>query len=716
MTYRSFPASTTIVWLGRFRSKTGYGTATRDYFHALKAEAPPSSVKILGIDSGNANVIGDPTAVTVTKKGDSVQFAFPKNERVYVVCHETANYYKFLQWNGLIRVIGLTVHEFPEQLLKEKDSVCLPQELWVPSRWNKELICQRLGLPEDYVKVVPHVCRPISVPTTRASRSDLSKFGVAGQDKSLTFLLIVSNVERKNAARVITAFLSEFSATDKIRLIVKLPGNLTSDEFRLKVFPQPAFLPQSNTPRVTFIMERFSDADMEALRGCSDALINAETSKGFDLDAQAMLAAGKQVVATMTGGSTEFASENNVYPIARSLPSFFNEDEYSNGSIYSAVADTAPSMEDIRAALRACYEDLLAGHRRNNPDLAKAIQETFSPGRIAQNILQNIAATAEEDDFASLHEARLTIDKTSPYEGLVLGLNHLKPQEVESLNNELKPPSEYRDKDEWLSERRKLFGTYGALPPPRTELERLAGLRGRYQGKRCFVIGNGPSINQMDLERLAGEFTFCSNKFYLKTPELSWRPSFYTCLDWRVTPDDSENIQKFVDDQAHMLKFFPNRFRHLLRPDSNTFWYESISSGRYLREKFEVDAVNCLRGGGTVSTAMLQLAAFLGFNTIYLIGTDVTYRIPDTVKQEGRDRFNTGVRINLTSTADDDCNHFSPAYFGAGARWHDPNVPEMKRGFRNAYLAAHMHGIKIYNASKGGALDCIPRVDYESLF
>ncbi len=35
-----------------------------------------------------------------------------------------------------------------------------------------------------------------------------------------------------------------------------------------------------------------------------------------------------------------------------------------------------------------------------------------------------------------------------------------------------------------------------------------------YKGKRCFVIGNGSGLNVLDLDRLATEYTFVSNRIY----------------------------------------------------------------------------------------------------------------------------------------------------------------------------------------------------------
>ena len=41
-----------------------------------------------------------------------------------------------------------------------------------------------------------------------------------------------------------------------------------------------------------------------------------------------------------------------------------------------------------------------------------------------------------------------------------------------------------------------------------TSIARMNALRDIHQGQRCFIIGNGPSLRNMDLSPLAKEHTF----------------------------------------------------------------------------------------------------------------------------------------------------------------------------------------------------------------
>lgn len=285
-------------------------------------------------------------------------------------------------------------------------------------------------------------------------------------------------------------------------------------------------------------------------------------------------------------------------------------------------------------------------------------------------------------------------------------------QDTWALSNPPEGPSR-EQAGEWAKRRRKAWGRFGPFASPSEEASRLKSLRNRFQGQRIFVMGNGPSLKKIDLSKLAGEYTFGVNKIYMLFDQIDWRPTFYTCLDWEVTPDSAPEINALGDG---MTFFFPERFRSMLRTGDDVYWYWSRGPGETLSTQFEPDITRGIPGRGTILVSALQLAFYLGFREIYLIGVDATYKIPKTVVQTGPDRFGNGVKLYLESTEDDDPNHFDPRYFGAGAKWHDPNVVEMKRMFTTMRKGVEVHGGHIYNATPGGALEVFERVDFDSLF
>ena len=138
-----------------------------------------------------------------------------------------------------------------------------------------------------------------------------------------------------------------------------------------------------------------------------------------------------------------------------------------------------------------------------------------------------------------------------------------------------------------------------------------------------------------------------------------------------------------------------------------------MNTGFYRKEspnfgipRFSTDAAKRLYCGQSVTMINLQLAFYMGFKEVYLIGMDFSYDIPDTAKIEG---------LEIVST-EDDTNHFHPEYFGKGKTWHDPQLDKVLRSYSMMKLVFESGGRKIYNATHGGKLELFERIDFSTLF
>ena len=250
----------------------------------------------------------------------------------------------------------------------------------------------------------------------------------------------------------------------------------------------------------------------------------------------------------------------------------------------------------------------------------------------------------------------------------------------------------------------------------RNRTERLRRLQGRYKNQRGFIMGNGPSLNKMDLDLLGNDSVWGSNRCYLLFDRINWRPQFYVAVDKRVVPDNREQIDSLPGQMPETKFFYPVEFRSrgILQSHPNTYWYDEkpmrVDMAELPEGTFTRDVSRGVFAVFTVTVAALQLAVFLGFNPIYLIGCDTSYVIPATVQAEG------GNREKLVGTTDDDPNHFDSRYFGQGRLFHEPHVARMLFHYHEARLVCDSLGVKIYNATVGGNLEEFPRVDYRDLF
>ena len=240
-----------------------------------------------------------------------------------------------------------------------------------------------------------------------------------------------------------------------------------------------------------------------------------------------------------------------------------------------------------------------------------------------------------------------------------------------------------------------------------THRPRLRALKRARRGRRCFVIGNGPSLARTDLSRLKSETTFATNGFFLMMPELDWSPTYYVVEDHLVAEDRAAEITAL----SGTTKLFPANLAYALRPDEHTIFFDHRPRKRYpLGFDFSFDADVNTYTGGTVTFTCIQLAAYLGFQEIYLIGVDAEYSIPADAALSG------GGRVKAIDMRSDDPNHFHPDYFGKGKRWHEPNVEVMLGAYAEARRATESRGISIVNATVGGKLEVFPRIDFDTLF
>lgn len=227
----------------------------------------------------------------------------------------------------------------------------------------------------------------------------------------------------------------------------------------------------------------------------------------------------------------------------------------------------------------------------------------------------------------------------------------------------------------------------------------LQQLKDKYAGKRCFVMGNGPSLVKCDLSKLKGEVTIGSNNHFLLWEQMGYKPTFLTLEDELVAKGRSSELSALTGT----TKIFPYDLVNTLIPNSDTLYINFVRKYKPF-PLFTEQFADKVYWGGTVSYLNLQLAYYLGCKEVYLIGFDHSFKLP---KMEG----------TTVITADaPDSNHFHPDYYLKGHKWYDPNVERMESAYVYAKDYLQQHGVKVYNATVGGKLEVFERIDFDKLF
>lgn len=230
----------------------------------------------------------------------------------------------------------------------------------------------------------------------------------------------------------------------------------------------------------------------------------------------------------------------------------------------------------------------------------------------------------------------------------------------------------------------------------------LRKMRGSKKGQRCFVIGNGPSLRPEDLDQLVGEDCFGANKIFNIFPYTKWRPTYYTCVDWHPFNDDE--IEKLQAELFLFGDYFwrKNDIKKFNEMNVVIFYGERLPNTKLSSVKFSEDISERVFLCATVTYASLQIAAFLGYKEIYLLGVDNDY--PQNLNTSNN---------KIVNSPDVEKSHF---YEDEGAIKIYGDID----GMTNAYIAAKRyadsHGFRIYNATRGGKLEVFERVDFDSLF
>lgn len=138
-----------------------------------------------------------------------------------------------------------------------------------------------------------------------------------------------------------------------------------------------------------------------------------------------------------------------------------------------------------------------------------------------------------------------------------------------------------------------------------------------HQGQRAFVIGNGPSINDMNLTLLRDEVTIGCNRIYKNNKII---PGYYCIEDRKLASRIKKEINAWGRD---VIKFIASDIARFLKVHRNVISVPFVR-GRKLKGvyKFSDDCSKVVYWGSSVTFMMLQIAYYFGCNPIYLIGMD----------------------------------------------------------------------------------------------
>jgi hypothetical protein len=235
-------------------------------------------------------------------------------------------------------------------------------------------------------------------------------------------------------------------------------------------------------------------------------------------------------------------------------------------------------------------------------------------------------------------------------------------------------------------------------------------------GERCFILATGPSIQYQDLRSLKGEFCIAVSHFFLHKDIAMISPQYHVLAPYHY-PFNFENLKKIFEGfqesyKNELIYFFGytpyeySIYRFLDKnpqyKNSNQYFIDYLYSSTLNEKNYlssRVWQINkkpfAIR---TVLYSAIQVALYMGFKEIYLVGCDHDY-LNDTSRVTNHHFYKEEEGIS-------DAEHLNSF---TTERWFEEYYFRWKE-YRLMKQYAEYQGCSIFNATEGGMLDVFPRV------
>lgn len=237
-------------------------------------------------------------------------------------------------------------------------------------------------------------------------------------------------------------------------------------------------------------------------------------------------------------------------------------------------------------------------------------------------------------------------------------------------------------------------------------LKRNEELRDKHKGERCFIVLNGPSLNNYDLSKISNEYVFCTNYFYQTDYFDIVKPNYYCVTDSKFfnidrNKDAKIHIERLLERVGNNRCIFNIRYLDYFKIKKNIY----LTYAKHLPNMMSLS--NNLYGMSSnfmsVSLYAMNAAIFMGFKEIYLLGYDFEpgifkhfYENTETEKRMKDIQKNEVLKEDV-----------------CGKYWQYTQAQYQNYYIRNF---SEKKGVRIYNCNKDSYVRSFPFVDYESLF
>jgi hypothetical protein len=240
-------------------------------------------------------------------------------------------------------------------------------------------------------------------------------------------------------------------------------------------------------------------------------------------------------------------------------------------------------------------------------------------------------------------------------------------------------------------------------------LRRNKIFKDKHRGQRAFIIVNGPSLKQQNIDWLGEEITFVVSGFYRHEVIRKWQPTYYSIIDKNFFDGSEQSLTFFrhLNEAIQKSIFFLPLFRGLKANNQQKLVAEDRAYYFALAgpPNDKLDMTGVIQSFFGVSAFALAQAIYMGCSPIYLLGFDHDY-----LANRGKDHhFYSGGTIPGAVANTQTLAERIPYDVEM------QNNYKLWMNYRSLLRIARKKGIRIYNATSGGYLDVFERRDFNTL-
>jgi hypothetical protein len=219
-----------------------------------------------------------------------------------------------------------------------------------------------------------------------------------------------------------------------------------------------------------------------------------------------------------------------------------------------------------------------------------------------------------------------------------------------------------------------------------------------HAGKRCFLLGTGPSLRDLNYDYLQDEITFGVNFLYKGDIINHIKPQYYCLYDQIFHTTHLESTKELINSLPDTTFFLRTKAHDIINTqdiDTNNIYYQHCNLYQY-SDYISVDMVENMTAPFNVVLGCIQTAIYMGFKEIYLLGCDFSSFTSLKVEHF----YDYGKGTNRPRSLGEELKEYSMVSY------HHYALEKYARE----------NNVRIYNITPNSLLDAYERKSFEDIF